>query len=288
MTVATADNFFADNWKYLIAATALHVAIGAALVVGIQSAPRVVQPATLAIKATIVDNSAQRRQREREEAARKAREQADAEQRAREQADLAAMLEAEEQRKVEQKRQEERAEEQRRVQAAEQQRKIDQARKEEQVRKEEQARQAAATKAAAEKKRLAEIKAKQEAQAKAERERREQAQREAELKRQLAEEEGRMQAENSGLLNQYVALIQQRVVRNWNKPASARPGTQCEVKVTQAPGGTVLSVQIDKCNGDEAVRQSIEAAVYRSSPLPAPPDARLFQRVIVFVFKPSE
>jgi len=89
-------------------------------------------------------------------------------------------------------------------------------------------------------------------------------------------------------LAQYAALIEQRVVRNWNKPATARAGIECDVKVAQAPGGTVLSVQIDKCNGDAAVRQSIEAAVYRSSPLPAPPDARLFQRMIVFVFKPVD
>ena len=282
MPVATADNFIAENWKYLLVAAVLHVAMGAAMVIGIERAPKVVQPASLAIKATIVDNSAQRRQREREAAERQAREQAEAERKAREQADLAAMLEAEEQRKAEQRVQEQKAEELRRTQAAEQQRKAEQARREE------QSRQAAAQKAAQEKKRLAEIKAKQEAQAKAARDAREQAQREAELKRQLAEEEGRMQAENAGLLNQYVALIQQRVIRNWNKPASARPGTQCDVRVTQAPGGTVLSVEINRCNGDEAVRQSIEAAVHRSSPLPPPPDARLFQRVIVFVFKPSE
>lgn len=276
MSAATADNFIADHWKYLLAATALHVAIGAALIVGLQRAPKVVPPASLAIKATLVDNSAQRRQREREEAERRAREQAEAERKAQEQADLAAMLEADEKRKAEQRVQEQKAEEERRAQAAEQQRKA------------EQARQAAAQKAEQEKRRLAEIKAKQEAQAKAEREKREQAQREAELKRQLADEEGRMQAENAGLLNQYVALIQQRVIRNWNKPASARPGTQCDVKVTQAPGGTVLSVEINRCNGDEAVRQSIEDAVNKSSPLPPPPDARLFQRTIVFVFKPSE
>ena len=97
-----------------------------------------------------------------------------------------------------------------------------------------------------------------------------------------------MQAANSGLLNQYVALIEQRVIRNWNKPPSARAGIECEVKVTQAPGGTVLSVQVGKCNGDTAVRQSIEAAVYRASPLPPPPDSRLFSRVLLIIFKPNE
>ncbi|HTE40316.1 MAG TPA: cell envelope integrity protein TolA, partial [Steroidobacteraceae bacterium] len=105
---------------------------------------------------------------------------------------------------------------------------------------------------------------------------------------QIADEDGRVQAENSGMLSQWAALIEQRVVRNWTKPASARAGIQCDVRVNQAPGGIVLSVQIEKCNGDSAVQESIKAAVLRSSPLPPPPDARLFQRVIVFVFKPSE
>jgi colicin import membrane protein len=147
---------------------------------------------------------------------------------------------------------------------------------------------AATRKASDDRKRAATLKAQQAEKQKAEREAREQTQREAELKRQLADEEGMMQVQNSGLLNQYVALIQQHVIRHWTKPASARPGIQCEVKVTQSSGGVVLSVKVDKCNGDDAVRQSIETAVNKASPLPLPPDARLFQRVLLFVFNPKE
>jgi len=231
-----------------------------------------VAPAQLAIKATIVDNSAKRIKREKEqaEAARLERERFEAEQRAREQAEV-------------QRQEEERLEAQRAEYKRQQQLVADKNRK-----AEAQNKAAATKKAADDKKRAADIKAQQAERQKVEREAREQAQREAELKRQLADEEGMMQAQNAGLLNQYMALIQQRVIRNWNKPASARPGIQCEVKVTQTPGGVVLSVLVDKCNGDAAVRQSIETAVYRSSPLPVPPDARLFQRVLVFVFKPTD
>jgi colicin import membrane protein len=273
MSAVANDNFFAENWKYLLAALALHAAIAVALTVTMKTSRQTVIPGQSAIKAVIVDNTAQRQQREKDkiEAERLAREQAEAGQRAREQAETERKREQEEQ--LEAKRQADERERQR--VAAEQKRQADE-------------KQAAAVRKQAEEKRAAEIKAKQVEKQNAEREAREQTQREAELKRQLAEEEGRMQVENSSLLGQYVALIQQRVVRNWNKPGSARPCIQCEVKVTQLPGGTVASVQIDKCNGDAAVRQSIEAAVYRSSPLPAPPDARLFQRVIVFVFKPTE
>jgi len=77
-------------------------------------------------------------------------------------------------------------------------------------------------------------------------------------------------------------------MRRWNRPASARPGLECEVLVTQVPGGAVTSTKLGKCNGDTAVRQSIEDAVMRSSPLPAPPDARLFERQLLIIFKPTE
>ncbi len=132
------------------------------------------------------------------------------------------------------------------------------------------------------KKREAELKRQADAEAKAQKER------EAELRSQMAAEEGRATAVNAGLLNQYVALIQQKVMRNWIKPQTAKSGLECEVKVTQASGGTVLSVTIGRCNGDQAVRTSIETAVQAASPLPAPPDARLFERNLLFIFKPAE
>lgn len=277
MSSATADNFFADNAKYLVVAVVLHVVVGVLLTVTMSATRQTVAPAQLAIKATIVDNSAKRIKREKEqaEAQRLEREQQEAEQKQPEQA---------EEKRQEEERQETKRAEEKRVEEKRQQQLV----ADKKLKAEAERQSVAKKKAADDKKRADEIKAKQADKQKTEREAREQAQREAELKRQLADEDGRMQAENAGLLSQWAALIEQRVVRNWNKPASARAGIQCEVKVTQTPGGVVLSVQIDKCNGDAAVRQSIEAAVYRSSPLPAPPDARLFQRAIVFVFKPSE
>jgi hypothetical protein len=47
-------------------------------------------------------------------------------------------------------------------------------------------------------------------------------------------------------------------------------------------------VHVGKCNGDEAVRQSIETAAYRASPLPAPPDPALFDRDVVVTFAPHD
>lgn len=131
------------------------------------------------------------------------------------------------------------------------------------------------------------------AREKAERERLEQeaaerTQRESELDRQLEAERQRAAARNSAQARQYADLIRARVERAWNRPPTARVGLTCEVRVTQVPGGVVTGVRIGSCNGDESVRQSIEAAVFRASPLPQPADPALFERELIFNFAPSD
>jgi colicin import membrane protein len=49
----------------------------------------------------------------------------------------------------------------------------------------------------------------------------------------------------------------------------------------------VTEVSVGKCTGDQAVRESIEVAVYRASPLPAPPDPALFDRHLIINFAPD-
>jgi len=169
---------------------------------------------------------------------------------------------------------------------------------------EEQARAEAQVKAEAEAKAKAEAeaeaKAKAEAQAKAEAEHKaqelaqqrkaeqERAQREADLRTQLQVEEHLDAARTNGALAQYQALIAARIERAWIRPPSAHAGINCQVNITQVPGGEVTVVQVGKCNGDEAVRQSIETAAYRASPLPAPPDPALFDRDVVVTFAPHD
>mgnify|MGYP000476903304 CR=1 FL=1 len=119
-------------------------------------------------------------------------------------------------------------------------------------------------------------------------ERRQRSEREAELQRRLAAEERTMAARAGGLGVQWAAAIQARIQRAWIRPPSARAGLDCTVAVTQVPGGEVVAGRVLSCNGDETVRQSIEAAVYRASPLPAPPDPSLFERNLEVRFKPND
>lgn len=286
-------DYLHEYGKYLFAALLLHGGIAALFMVTIASQPVRVTP-QLAIQATIVDASALRQLEQRQQRdANREREQQEreaAEARERQAAERRQQQEAEAEEAAAQQRQAEQriVEEQRQAEVKRQAEADAQRQAAEKVR---QAQADRERREAAEKQRVAEIEKRQREateQRRAAEAAKAQAAAEDDLKRQLAEETGRMQAENAGLNNQWSALIEQRVYRNWNRPPSARPGIECEVRVRQARGGTVLSAEVGRCNGDPAVRQSIETAVLRSSPLPPPPDPRLFQENLVLIFKPLD
>ena len=116
----------------------------------------------------------------------------------------------------------------------------------------------------------------------------ERAQREADLRSQLASEEHLNAVQASPAKAEYLSLITARINRAWIRPSSARAGVKCSLHITQIPGGEVTHVVVAGCNGDEAVRQSVETAAYRASPLPAPSDPALFDPNIDVTFAPDE
>ncbi len=108
----------------------------------------------------------------------------------------------------------------------------------------------------------------------------------AQLQHSIREEEQSDAAARAGLAS-WTQEIEGRIQDAWIKPSSAKRGIDCILDVTQEQDGTVTNVTIGRCNGDGAVKESIEAAVYRASPLPAPPDPSLFQRQLIIEFKPQ-
>lgn len=163
----------------------------------------------------------------------------------------------------------------------------------------EQAERAAAEKAEADRAAAAKADAERAAAAKAEAERKaqlaqqrkleqERAQREADLRAQLASEEHLNAVQSSPAKAEYLSLITARINRAWIRPPSARSGVKCSLHITQIPGGEITHVVVAGCNGDEAVRQSVETAAYRASPLPAPSDPALFDPNIDVTFAPDE
>lgn len=283
------NDFLREHSAVLGASVVVHALLLVLLGLNLDLLPRRdPQPVRLAIQATVVDNRAARQraaeQQRRERDARLAQErrrQEQAEQREREQ--------EQEQRRAEQQRAErERVAEQSRLaeqkrlkEAAALKQKADQERRQQQAEQARVARAEQQRQAAEAEKRAAESRRKAEAE-------RRQAQTRADLARQMAEEEELLAAADSGLLDQYAEVIRQKVERNWIRPASARPGISCVVLVKQIPGGDVVDVRVTECNGDAAVVRSIEAAVLRSSPLPPPPDPKLFDRSLRFEFRPAE
>ena len=83
----------------------------------------------------------------------------------------------------------------------------------------------------------------------------------------------------------YQAAIQSFVTQNWMRPPTAQSGLRCTLKIVQIPGGEVITAAISgKCNGDEATRRSILAAVERGGALPYRGFEDVFQREIDFIF----
>jgi colicin import membrane protein len=112
--------------------------------------------------------------------------------------------------------------------------------------------------------------------------------RSADLRAQLAAEEHLNAVQSSPAKAEYLSLITARINHAWIRPPSARPGVRCSVHITQVPGGVITHVSVTGCNGDESVRQSVETAAYRASPLPAPSDPALFDPNIDVTFAPDE
>jgi colicin import membrane protein len=245
---------------------ALHTVLAAVLVFGLSLPKRAEEPIILPIDAVVVDDAVlqaagQRRdERQRVETARQERA-------------------AEERRREEERQQQEqartRAEEAARVEAAQKAKAEVEAKTKAEAAARRKAEQAAKAKAAAEQKRTVQ-------------EQRDRDAREADLKARLADEETRSSAGFQSLKASYVRAIQAHVEQRWYEPPGVTQGLSCTIYVTQIPGGEVVSMRFGSCNGGTAVRQSIETAVRKASPLPPPPEPALFEREVELVFTPKE
>jgi colicin import membrane protein len=253
---------------------ALHVAILAALTLSFRwsLSPRVAAvPAP--IQGVLVDQAAlqKEQQRREQETQRKQREERQRRELIEQQRrDKEAADKRERDRVAAEQRQREQAERDKAEAAKREQEKVAKQKAEQEAR-ENQAREDAARK---QKEALA---AKQKAQA------------EAQLAAEVAAENAHNEAVRAGELDEYIFAIQNKIERNWTQPLSAKPGLECVVNVVQLLTGDVVDAKVDAshCNGDEAVRMSIEAAVRKASPLPKPRSQAVFERNLVVTFKPA-
>ena len=274
-------------------AIAVHVLIFALFIIGFEMRPEssqaLVDPVNI-VEAEVIDGQAiedeqrrlheekearERKRREEElrkkrEAEEKKRQQEEARKKA-EQQRLAEIKKAEEEKRLaeEQRKQ---AEEAKKQAELERQKAEEDARKlAEQLKKQEQARKQAELQA--EQERLDAILEQEEAEL-----------REAEETAQRAAR----QRELNTLLSQYVGAIKSKIQSRWRKPPSVETANaSCVVYVEQSVGGYIQKVEVQKCRGgDEQFRKSVEEAVWKSDPLPNPPDDELFSRQLKITFDP--
>ncbi len=143
-------------------------------------------------------------------------------------------------------------------------------------------------KAAAEKKRQQKLKREKAAAEKKRQQqklREAQARREKALKEQLAaEERAEQERELQGVRSRYIDNIAAVVTSNWRRPAQVDKDASCLIVVNQIPGGEIISYRVSSCTGGRDFQRSVETAVGKTSHLPAPPDPRVFDRVIRFTF----
>lgn len=93
----------------------------------------------------------------------------------------------------------------------------------------------------------------------------------------------------------YTRQIQARIDRIWRRPRT--PISQetdpketehetfhCQIQVVQDAHGNVEEIMLPNCNGSTDWQQSLVSAVRESSPLPAPPDQKVFSKSITLQF----
>jgi colicin import membrane protein len=270
-------------------AIGVHVLMAALVVLGTMNWQpfRKPQPVGLTIEAVIVDTGEIKKQRD---AAQQALER---EQRKRERdAELEKQRQRELERKQEDQRKQQELEAQRKRDAQDrlQQLRLERERKLEDERQKQQREleKVREQREAAEKQRKLEAERLKQLEARKDQERQEQLrqQQEAEAQRRAEAEAREFRAgQTATKSDNYQAAIQAFVTQNWLRPPTAQAGLRCTLRIVQIPGGEVISAAIrGTCNGDEATRRSILAAVERGGTLPYRGFEDVFEREIDFIF----
>lgn len=286
----------------------VHVVVFTLFIVGYQMKPKssqaVVDPVNI-VKAEVIDGAAieQEKEKIRDEQELRERKKREEQQRKQREAEEKKKKQQEAKKREEEKRQAEvkKAQEEKRV-AEEKAKKESEARKQAELAKqkaEEDKKKAEQERIKAEEnaKKLAEELKKQE-------EAKRLAEQEAEQKRLdaiLEQEEAEIRAEQeratkaarqrelNTLQSQYVGAIKGKIESLWRKPPGVdTSNASCKVRIKQVIGGYIKEVAIVKCNGgNDQFRKSVEEAVWKSDPLPAPPDDDVFLPEFILNFNPG-
>jgi len=100
--------------------------------------------------------------------------------------------------------------------------------------------------------------------------------------------------EQTRLFGIYTGQIQARIDRVWRRPRTpVDEGTvsvdsagsfRCEAQIIQDIRGNVQEILLPRCNGSVAWQRSLVLAIQQASPLPAPPNVKVFTQSITLNF----
>ncbi len=107
--------------------------------------------------------------------------------------------------------------------------------------------------------------------------------------RELREMIARQQAEaRTRALAQWTDKIRGKIRGNIILPREIEGNPEAIFDVTLLPTGEVLTARKRKSSGNAAYDDAVERAIMKSSPLPKPDDAALFQRQLELKFRPQD
>ncbi len=121
-------------------------------------------------------------------------------------------------------------------------------------------------------------------------------QKQEDLDRQLLleqQEADRIRAEQVAargrVIKEFGDKIKSKITRNIVMPPGVPDSALAVFRVTLLPGGGVLSAEMMKSSGNAAYDNAVERAIYKSDPLPLPPDPAMFKdfRVLKLEFQPK-
>lgn len=84
----------------------------------------------------------------------------------------------------------------------------------------------------------------------------------------------------------YIDAVRAKVRQHVVVPPGVTGNPEALFDVTQMPDGTVVEVRLVRSSGIPALDAALERAIHAASPLPVPPDPRLFERQLRLILRP--
>lgn len=119
-----------------------------------------------------------------------------------------------------------------------------------------------------------------------------QAEREAQVRAQADREAAARAAAEAGALSKaeadWIRRIQAKVRGNVVVPSDLPGNPEAIFEVVQLPTGEIIDATLRKSSGNRAYDEAVQRAILKSSPLPRPERADLFQRNLTLKFRPQD